>query len=48
MRTQNFFPSKIRLLGTLCLDSPSVLLTGHDTHDAFTADKSIVQEAIRN
>ncbi|QEM73913.1 hypothetical protein DZK34_02950 [Chlamydia abortus] len=45
MRTQNFFLSKIKLLGALCLASLSVLLTGCDANDAFTADKSIVQEA---
>ncbi|AFS28137.1 hypothetical protein [Chlamydia psittaci] len=45
MRTQNFFLSKIRLLGALCLASLSVLLTGCDVNDVFTTDKSIVQEA---
>lgn len=45
MRTQNFFLSKIRLLGALCLASLAVLITGCDADDAFTSDKQLVEEA---
>ncbi|BAE81196.1 hypothetical protein [Chlamydia felis Fe/C-56] len=45
MRTQNFFLSKIRLLGALCLASLSVLIAGCAADDVFTSDKSVVEEA---
>ncbi|MEF9497074.1 hypothetical protein [Chlamydia sp. 04-14] len=45
MRTQNFFLSKIRLLGALCLASLSVLITGCDVDDVFTTDRHLVEEA---
>ncbi|QXE27034.1 hypothetical protein [Chlamydia buteonis] len=44
MKTQNFFLSKIRLLGAFCLASLSVLITGCVTDDAFTYDKSVAEE----
>ncbi|SYX09049.1 hypothetical protein C834K_0595 [Chlamydia poikilotherma] len=45
MRTQNFFLSKIRLLGALCLASLSVLITGCTAEDIFTTDKHLIEEA---
>ncbi|WP_375793468.1 hypothetical protein O1W69_05060 [Chlamydia sp. 12-01] len=45
MRTQNFFLSKIRLLGALCLASLSILITGCTPDDVFTPEKRLVEEA---